>query len=150
MTHQCRSSSSPRVRSQRGTTLVESALVYSAFLMLLIGTIDVGYILWVHQTLTERTRGAVRYGTSRDGVAGIDVQVKNIVLYGTPAPVADATPSFGLKPENVSVSRTPGVGENPDQITVAVSSYAYKFITPFVTGSHTSRTISVTLPMEAP
>jgi Flp pilus assembly protein TadG len=150
MTRQRRNSSAHRRRTQRGSGLVESALVYTIFLMLLIGTIDVGHVMFVQQSIAERVRSAARYGTSRDATAAIDTQMKNIVLYNTATPAVGVTPSFGLTANNVTVQRLAGAGENPDQITVKVASVHYTILTPFVSGTRTARTLSITLPMEAP
>jgi Flp pilus assembly protein TadG len=134
--------------SRRGSSLLEATLVYTAFLMLLIGTIDLGHILFLHQSINERVRDAVRYGTSRPISNDTDTAVKNIVLYNTATPAEDATASFGLTPQNVNVSRTVGVGENPSQLTVSVTALAFRFLTPFAHGTRTAREIKVTLPLE--
>ena len=129
---------------------MEFALVYVVFLMLLIGIIDLGYLFFVHQSIAERARSAARYGSSRAVNATVDTQMKNIVLYNTASPASGAKPSFGLAASNVSVQRTNGAGENPDQVTVKVAAFKYMILTPFVSGSRTARTLSVTLPMETP
>ena len=127
---------------------MEATLAYTAFLMLLIGTIDLGHILFLHQSINERVRDAVRYGTSRPAGNDTDTAVKNIVLYNTATPAQTATPSFGLTPQNVTVSRVPGAGENPARITVTVTALAFRFLTPFAHGTRTAREIKVTLPVE--
>lgn len=146
MIHRCLDS---RRRRQRGNTILESTLVYTAFLMLLIGTIDLGHVLFLHQSITERVRDAVRYGASRPSSADVDTAMKNIVLYNSTVPAENATASFGLRPEHINVSRTPGVGENPNRLTVSVSAFTFRFLTPFAHGTRTARAISATLPMEA-
>src|SRR5437879_2939538 len=50
--------------NRRGNTLVESALDFGAFLFMLIGVFDFGQFLFVHQTLVERARNAVRYAAA--------------------------------------------------------------------------------------
>ena len=128
--------------------MLETTLVYTAFLMLLIGTIDLGHVLFLHQSMTERVRAAVRYGASRQAPGDVETAMKNIVLYHTPTQAANATPSFGLTAENVNVARTPGAGENPNSVTVSVADLSFRFLTPFAHGRRTTRTISATLPME--
>jgi Flp pilus assembly protein TadG len=130
--------------------MVEMALVYCGFLILFVGTVDLGHVVFMHQSITERAREAVRYGASRDANADLDTRMKNIVLYHTPTPTDTATPSFGLRAENVTVQRVPRVGEDPGRISVAVSGYMFRFLTPFVSGSYNGRTLRVTLPLEAP
>ena len=70
-----------RNRKRRGQTLVESALVLFVFLTLLIGTLDVGQVLFVHQTLVERTRAALRWGAVRPYD---DQAIRSMVLYNSP------------------------------------------------------------------
>ena len=149
MIRQRQQDSRSRVRSRKGSSLLESTLVYTAFLMLLIGTIDLGHILFLHQSINERVRDAVRYGTSRTISNDTDIAVKNIVLYNTPTPAQNASPSFGLTAQNVTVTRSPGIGENPARLTVTVTALAFRFLTPFAHGTRTAREIKVTVPMEA-
>ena len=129
--------------------MLESTLVYTAFLMLLIGMIDLGHVLFLHQSITERVRDAVRYGASREATADVETAMKNIVLYHTPTPAREATPSFGLTADKVHVARAAGVAQNPNTITVSVADLSFRFLTPFAHGTRTSRTISATLPMES-
>ena len=42
---------------RRGSTLVESSVVLMLFLVILIGVLDAGQILFFHQFLTERVTG---------------------------------------------------------------------------------------------
>ena len=51
-----------RKTSERGQSFVETGLVLLIFLMLLIGIIDFGQVLYFHQSLVERARAAARYG----------------------------------------------------------------------------------------
>ena len=48
--------------NRRGQSLVESTLVLLVFLSLLLGVIDCGQVLFAHQALMDRVRGAVRWG----------------------------------------------------------------------------------------
>jgi hypothetical protein len=80
--------------------LVESTLVLLLFLAMLLGVLDVGQILFAHQSLVERVRAAARWGAlhPQDGPE----RVVNYVLYGQPDVPAMATPGFlGLTEENV-------------------------------------------------
>ena len=54
----------PRFRSfqrRRGNGLVEAALVLMPLLLVIIGILDFGQLLFLHQTFTERARAGVRW-----------------------------------------------------------------------------------------
>jgi hypothetical protein len=42
--------------------MVETALILLTFILMLIGTIDFGQVIYFHQSLVERARAAARYG----------------------------------------------------------------------------------------
>ena len=88
-------------RKQRGQSLIEGTLVMLVFFALLLGAVDFGQILFAHQSLTERARAAVRWGSLHPD--GGPEPVRNMVLYGTPA-VSTEGGYLGLRPDNVLVS----------------------------------------------
>lgn len=119
-----------RCYSQRGQALVESVLTLVAFLAIFMGMIEVGEILYIHQTLAERTREAVRWGAVNPwDDNNSPTQISNIVLYGTSSPSGGASPIFGLTSSNVSVTRPQPDYSAGDRIVVTVSGYALTFLT---------------------
>ncbi|MSV36073.1 MAG: hypothetical protein EXQ47_10840, partial [Bryobacterales bacterium] len=71
----------PRDPRQRGSNLVEAALILLTFLLLLIGIVDFGQVLYFHQVLVERARTGARYGAvNPTNTTGI----QNMVVYNTP------------------------------------------------------------------
>lgn len=72
---------------QRGQSLVEATLVLLVFFALLLGVVDFGQVLFAHQALVERVRSAVRWGSLHPDAG--PQPVRNLVLYGTPAPGSD-------------------------------------------------------------
>jgi hypothetical protein len=101
---------------QRGATALETILTLIVFLALFFGIFDVGTMLFVHQTLTDRARNAARWGAvnTYDPTA-----IQNLVLYGTTT--AGQTASFGLSAANVTVSRPAAtIGQPEDRIIVIV------------------------------
>ena len=104
---------------QKGSSLLESVLTLIVFLALFFGVFDVGEMLFVHQTLTDRTRNAARWGA----VNAFDAtSIKNLVLYGATTPAQGQTPSFGLTAANVTVSRpAASVGQPEDRVIVTVT-----------------------------
>ena len=119
-----------RLRRQRGQALVESVLTLTAFLAIFMGMIEVGEILYVHQTLVERTRSAVRWGAVNAWDAtNSPTEITNMVLYGTATPADNSTGIFGLTAGNVNVSRPEPDYSAGDRIVVTVSGYTLTFFT---------------------
>ena len=129
---------------ERGSLLVESALVLLAFVLIVVSVFDFGQVLFLHQSITERVRAALRYGTvnSYDGAA-----IQNYVIYGQPAPPASASPDFSLTPAMVSVQRAEA-GTTDDRVTITVSNYPYLFLSPFIAGARAGSPVVESLPYE--
>jgi hypothetical protein len=138
---------------------VEAVLTLTAFIVIFLGMIEVGEILYIHQTLVERTRSAVRWGAVNPwDDTNSPTQIANVVLYGTPAPAGGSTPIFGLSSSNVSVSRPQPDYSAADRVVVAVSGYTLTFFTNAIVqlsgGNHngsaqfTGLTIQQSLPYE--
>ena len=115
-----------RARRQAGQSLVESALILTAFMGLLIGMIGIGQSLFVRQTLADRTREAARWGALNSyDPAGI----RRMVLFGTAEPAPEATAFFGLKPDSVDVSN-PGCPGSACRISVAIPEQGIRSVEP--------------------
>lgn len=142
-----------RRRKERGQALLESALTTLVFLILMIGIIDVGQVLFVHQSIVERVRAAARYGAVRTFDADA---VRNMVLYDQ-ATAPDMGFGFGLTPDGflgmtsdmVSVVREDAT-YNEDRIIVTVEGYPFTFFTPFIAGVYQGKPITASLPYEVP
>src|ERR1700730_9119152 len=78
-------------QNQRGQMLVESGLVMLVFLPVLIGVMDFGQFLYLHLSLTERTRAAAHYGAITTFSDGSDIV--NMAIYNDPTGVPN-----GAKP----------------------------------------------------
>lgn len=139
-------------RRERGQALIESALTTFVFLVLLIGVIDVGQVLYVHQSIVERVRSAVRYGAVRPFDAEA---IKNMVLYDqSTVPDTgddDVVPEGFLRmnSEMVSVVRQDATFKE-DRIVVTVDGYPFTFFIPFIAGVYQGKPISASMPYEIP
>jgi len=51
----------PDLTSQRGQSVVEGLLVLVVLIGMILGVLDFGQMMFLHQTLTERARAAARY-----------------------------------------------------------------------------------------
>ena len=134
----------PRKSKQRGSLMVESALVMLVFMTLLISLFDFSQVLYVHQGITERVRTGLRYGivNTYDATA-----IKNYVIYGDPAAPSGSSAWFNLTSDMVAVERD-DAGTSDDRIKITVSNYPYIFLSPFIAGSRTGSPIMETLPYE--
>lgn len=133
-----------RNKSQRGNTILESALVLTTFLFMMIGVLDFGQFLYIHQALVERARNAIRWGT----VQPYDHdKIQNMVLYNQPtAPTDGSTAIFGLSASNVAVSMDTTV--TPNQIQVFINGYQYQMFSPLIAGMHYGPNILASSPTE--
>jgi TadE-like protein len=145
----------PHHGKERGQALVEAALTLVAFLVICLGVIEVGQILFVHQTLVERTRYAVRWAAVNPwDDANSPTWVTNMILYNTTTPAQGAQPIFGLTPQNVTVSRPQPDYSAGDRIVVTVTGYALTFLSNIIAqtgngnGQFTGLTIQEGLPYE--
>ena len=112
-------------REERGTQLVELAIVLPVLLVLFGTAAEFGRFFYTYQTLSKATRAGARYLTIKTPSADTDEKAQNLVVYGnvegTGEPVV-----VGLTPDMVRVVRT---GENPslpDRVTVRIEGYAYQ------------------------
>src|SRR5260370_18185354 len=92
-------------QNQRGQAFVESGLVMLVFLPVLIGVMDFGQFLYLHLSLTERTRAAAHYGAVTTYTDGSEIA--NMTIYNYPAGAAHGAPP--LLP-NLPTTRSTGEG----------------------------------------
>lgn len=111
----------PRVhRGQRGQSLVESALVLFVFFGLLLGIADCAQVIFSHQDLVERVRGAARWGSLHPWQG--PGPIVNLVLYGqTQEPPRTDQSYLGMTPSNVRVTFHPATAERPDDQTLSIA-----------------------------
>ncbi|MFN3326066.1 MAG: TadE/TadG family type IV pilus assembly protein [Bryobacteraceae bacterium] len=124
--------------------MLESALILTVFIGMLVAIYDVSHFLILHQSLTERVRDALRYGTVHPFDA---TKIQNIVLYGSPAEPSGAAPSFNLTRSMVNVQRL-DPDSTEDRIVVTVSGYPFEILTPWIARIARGVAISNSLPYE--
>lgn len=123
---------------------VELSLIFMVVVCMLIGMLDFGQFLFIHQFLTERARGAVRYGVT---TSPIDVTgVRNMVLYGETSGAGNGI--FGLTPAMVEVS-VDAANTDDYRLTVRVTNFRYLVFSPYIGGSYRGPEILATLPLGA-
>lgn len=115
----------PSGKRQRGSVLIELALVLPLLVSLFLGAWRFGYAYYLYGELEQAVRDGGRYASllSYDAANPSSYQsaVQNVVVYGDPAggtqPVVP-----GLLPSNVTVTLS-FTGYFPTAVTVSVSGY---------------------------
>jgi hypothetical protein len=132
-------------RPRRGSFLVESALCLTVFVLMLLAIFDISHFLFLHQSLIERTRAALRYGTVNpyDPTA-----IQNVLLYNSPTQPEGLQPSFNLNRDMIDVARL-NAGTSEDRLVVTISRYQFLVLTPLIAGSMRAPPITASLPYEA-
>jgi hypothetical protein len=106
--------------NERGSVFVESALILVVGLALVIATVDLSQMLFIHQAVVNQVRLAARWAAVNPYDA---TKIKNMVLYGTPA--AGTHPLFGMNASNIAVEHDTSDGLYADRVTIRVSGYSY-------------------------
>lgn len=129
-----------RSTRQKGSNLVEGALILLTFLLLLIGIVDFGQVLYFHQVLVERARTGARYGAVNPTNT---TEIQNMVVYNTPTTTGSPSPVVGgLTTSMVNVQNT-GNNSNEARVVVTISGYNIQFLSPYIAQSFTNRPIVV-------
>ena len=132
-------------RHQRGSVVVELAIVGTGAFMLLLGCLEIGHMLFVWNTVAEATRRGAR--------------VAAVHTVGDPA-VTTAVMTYSpfltdLKSTNVTVSdldspgATPLVTANVKYVRVAVEGYEISLSLPIIDTAVPVPTFTTTIPAES-
>lgn len=132
-------------RNSKGSVMVEAAIIFVAFVFMLVGIFDFGQFLFVHQALVERARYAARWGAVNDPTD--TTSITNMVLYNQSTTPQTGTPTyFNLSSSNVSVTN-PGSGTNDYRLTIQISGYSYLVLSPYIAGTYTGIPVTVSVPL---
>jgi Flp pilus assembly protein TadG len=134
-----------RPASQRGQSVIEGVLVLVVLIGMILGVLDFGQMMFLHQTLTERARAAARHAALNP--ADVD-GVRNLVLFGNTVAPGDATRGFwGMTAAMVQVARN-NQNTNEDEMVVTISGYRFQIFSPWIAGSALGRPIVAAAPVE--
>lgn len=112
-------------RSERGTQLVELAIVLPVVLMLMGASAEFGRFFYTYETLSKATRAGARYLMTESAAGTSDAQAKSLVVYGNAS--GTGTPVIsGLTDANVRVVRTGGSNAFPERVTVRIEGFIYQ------------------------
>ncbi len=111
--------------TRRGQSLIESAMILTAFMGLLIGMATISQSLFVRQTLADRARAAARWGALNQYdpsrlremvrlpfIAGSDIEISNPGCPGPECRIVIAIPSQGIRAME-PVAEAPVTGDQP-------------------------------------
>ena len=121
------------------------------FLPVLIGIMDFGQFLYLHLSLTERTRAAAHYGAVNTFTDGSDIT--NVAIYNDPAGAANGATALlpnlqatdSGKDGYVTATLT-SAGTDDARIRVTITNYPYNFL--MLPTSLNHRTLTDTEPYE--
>lgn len=111
-------------RSERGTQLVELAIVLPLLVIMLGAAAEFGRFFYTYQTLAKATRTGARYLTTETANGKKDPTAENLVVYGNEAGTGKPVVS-GLSPSQVQITRTGGTSAFPERVTVKIVGYTY-------------------------
>lgn len=111
-------------RDERGTQLVELALVVPLLLMLVGATAEFGRFFYTYSTLSKATRAGARYQISQPPGTNW-TNTKNLVVYGNTAGTGAAIMP-GLTAANVQVIENKNAAGVVQTVTVGISNYGYQ------------------------
>lgn len=132
-------------RTRKGSAMVEAAIVFVAFSVMLLGIFDFGQFLFVHQALVERARYAARWGAINNPTDS--ASITNMILYYQSSTPASGTPTyFNVSSSNISIT-TPDSGTNNYRLNVQISGYSYTILSPYIAGTYTGIPVNVSVPL---
>jgi Flp pilus assembly protein TadG len=137
--------------SSRGQSLVEFALVFPIFILLLAGMIDFGIGLYSYMTINNAARDAARLGSTMcsanpcSGAVAARATAASSGLGITTTITCNKVNPDGSK--GAAVNCASGTAGKGDQVTVQID-YSYRMIWPLGFGTQIPMTASMTLLVE--
>jgi Flp pilus assembly protein TadG len=116
----------PKV-TERGTQLVELAIVVPIFVLLLAAVAEFGLYFYTYTTLNKATRVGARYLTGRVYTDVEKAKARNLVLCGSINTCASGSEVIsGLTTSNIEITSTGDSSTIPETITVRIIDYNYQ------------------------
>jgi Flp pilus assembly protein TadG len=123
--------------------MVESALVLTAILCMIIFILDMGRLLLTQQFISERARATARAAAVRNWTAA---EAANYLVFNSSTAPAGATFGImGLKPSNVSFQKLGASGAADYRVQVRVTGVPVSLFIPFMAGTYTAAPVTVTV-----
>jgi hypothetical protein len=136
-----------RKKRQRGAALVETALVFTAAVSMIVFIVDMGRILLTQQFIAERARVGVRNAVVNNWDS---TALQNYVVYGnTTAPNGGGAGIMGLTTSEVALTTYADSGIGDARYQVTVSGVPLFTWIPYMAGKYTAPTIIATAPVQS-
>ncbi len=143
-------------RKQRGSTMVETALMLSMLLVMMFGIIGFGHALYTYHFVSNAAREATRWASVRGSTCNqhlpilpggcpadaSDVQtyVSNVSGMGLDSTKITATTTWVAPPNNLAVCKSQP--KNPGCVVEVQVQYSYQFLLPFLPSGFTMQSTS--------
>ena len=146
-----------RAKRQRGAALVETALIFTTAISMILFIVDMGRILLWQQFMAERARVGVRSAVVNNWDS---TAVANYVVYGrTTQPPGqdgqshdgDAPPAgfLGLMPSQVTLTKYGDSGVGDARYQVKISGVPIISWIPYISGQYTLPPVTATMPVQS-
>ncbi len=114
-------------RRERGSQMVELAIVLPVILMLLGATAEFGRFFYTYATLTNAVRAGARHACKWEiGSSWTIPETRNMVVYGDFSDTSHGPVVPGLAVTNVQVTANGASAHNIDSVTVSIVNYKYQ------------------------
>jgi Flp pilus assembly protein TadG len=125
--------------------MVETSLILLTFILMLIGTIDFGQVIYFHQSLVERARAAARYGAiNPTDTTGI----QNVAVYNSPTVPSPPVPVLPYMTTGMVQVQDLNANTAEARIMVTISTYPINFISPYIAQQFNNRPVIVCISAE--
>ena len=138
-----------RKKSQRGAAMIETALVLTVALSMILFIVDMGRILLTQQFISERARVAVRSAVVNNWNSD---QVQNYVAYGSTSAPSEGgtTPGFmGLLPSEVTFNTVADSGIGDARYQVIVQGVPMFTWIPYIAGKYYAPAVTATAAVQS-
>ncbi len=124
-----------RTRKERGAAIVEFALGFMFFLVLIVGLMELARGVWVYNTMSHATRQAARWAMAHGSVnPATKDQIRGVVVAN----------SVGLDPSRLTVTTTWSPSNRRGAEVKVQSQYTFPFVTGTLVSAQNTVRISST------
>jgi Flp pilus assembly protein TadG len=115
---------------ERGAALLEFAIGSTIFVSAMFGVLEIGRMLWVHNSLVDATRRAARYAVNQGMSTGAQTAAKNMAVYGNAAGTGQPlVPDLTAAQVKITYQNFELGGGT---VTAEVEAYDFNFVLPLV------------------
>lgn len=115
---------------ERGAALLEFAIGATIFVTAMFGVLEIGRMLWVHNSLVDATRRAARYAVNQGMGTGAQTGAKNMAVYGNAAGAGQPlVPDLSASQVKITYQNFQLGGGT---VTAEIENYDFSFVLPLV------------------